>query len=296
MRYRRWRDHGAGWLGAVVKVIDTHAHFWDVEKLSYPWIEKGSFFDKRFSLADYQRAAGVMPIDKMVFIECDAHPALGLKEAEWVEALSRVDGRIQGIVARVQLTNNSDVASDLDLLASMPLVKGIRHNIQRNPPGFALQSSFVEGIKEGHRRGFHFELCLTHDQLGETIELVERCKDVSFVLDHCGKPGIRDGSREPWRTQIRELARLPNVICKISGLLTEADWNSWTVDEVLWYAQESADAFGRSRIMFGSDWPVNEAAGGYGRWRDLTDALTSGWGADEKREFYYSNAERFYRL
>jgi L-fuconolactonase len=279
-----------------MRAIDAHAHFWDIEKLKYPWIEEGSFFDRTFSLADYQRAARVMPIEKMVFVECDAHPACSLTEVEWVEDLSTVDDRIQGIVARVQLTNNPDVIADLDVLASRPLVKGIRHNIQGNPPGFALQDSFVTGINEAHRRGFHFELCLTHDQLAETIKLVRRCSEASFVLDHCGKPGIRVASKEPWRTQMRELAQLQNVVCKISGLLTEADWKKWTVGEVLWYAQESADAFGRARIMFGSDWPVNEAAGGFSRWFDVTRALTAKWSAEENDEFFFGNANRFYRL
>ncbi len=279
-----------------MRAIDSHAHFWDVDKLKYPWIEAGSFFDRTFSLADYQRAAGAMPIKKMVFVECDAHPACSLAEVGWVEDLSTFDDRIQGIVARVQLTDNPDVIADLDVLASRPMVKGIRHNIQGNPPGFALQESFVAGIKEAHRRRFHFELCLTHDQLAETVELVRRCSEVSFVLDHCGKPGIRSAGKEPWRTQMRELAQSENVVCKISGLLTEADWEKWTIGEVLWYAQESADAFGRARIMFGSDWPVNEAAGGFGRWFDVTRALTEKWSAEEKDEFFFANANRFYRL
>lgn len=278
------------------RVIDAHAHFWDIDKIKYPWIEKGSFFDRTFSLADYQRAAGAIPIEKIVFVECDAHPACGLRELGWVEDLSMVDERIRGIVARLQLTNNPEFISQLDALASRPLVKGIRHNIQGNAPGFALQADFVTGISAAHRRGFHFELCVTHDQLAEVTELVKRCSEVSFVLDHCGKPGIRSASREPWKTQMRELARLPNVICKISGLLTEADWQRWTVDEVLWFAQESADAFGRSRVMFGSDWPVNEAAGGFIRWFDLTKALTEKWSAEEKDEFFFGNANRFYRL
>ncbi len=279
-----------------MRAVDAHAHFWDIDQMKYPWIEAGSLFDRTFSLADYQRAAGVMPIEKMVFVECDAHPSCGLTEVKWVEALSAIDDRIRGIVARVQLTDNPNVNADLDVLASRPLVKGIRHNIQGNPPGFSLQESFVAGINAAHRRGLHFELCVTHDQLQDTIELVRRCSEVRFVLDHCGKPGIRGASKEPWKTHMRELAQSQNVFCKISGLLTEADWQNWTVNEVLWYAQESADAFGRSRIMFGSDWPVNEVAGGFDRWFGVTRALTEKWSAAEKDEFFFGNADLFYWL
>lgn len=279
-----------------MRAIDAHAHFWDLERLNYPWIAKGSVFDRTFSLSDYQRAASVMPVEKIVFVECDARRADGLREVEWVEDLARAELRIQGVVARVQLTENPLVASELDVLTSKPLVKGIRHNIQGNPPGFAIRDSFVQGIREAHRRGFHFELCLTHEQLPDTIQLVNRCQEVPFVLDHCGKPGIRGGLRDPWRSEIRELSKYDNVVCKISGLLTEADWDDRAIDNVLWYAQVSAEAFGRRRIMFGSDWPVNEAAGGYGRWFSVTEALTETWSDSERDEFYYLNAERFYRL
>ena len=113
-------------------------------------------------------------------------------------------------------------------MASRPLVRGVRHNIQGNESNFALQQPFVNGVKEVGRRGLHFELCLTHDQLAETIDLVKLCPDTSFVLDHCAKPGIRDGGKEPWLTDMKNLAALPNVVCKISGLLTEADWEHWT--------------------------------------------------------------------
>jgi len=278
------------------RLVDSHAHFWDVARFNYPWIEPGSVFDRTFSLADYQQASHAVPIEKMVFVECDAHPSLGRAEAQWVEQLATLDPRICGLVARVQLTDNDALQADLQAVAERPLVKGIRHNIQHNPPGFALRDEFVHGIKLAHRHGLHFELCLTHDQLSEVIQLVQRCPEVSFVLDHCAKPAIRAGLKAPWEAEIRALARLPNVVCKISGLLTEADWSHWTLEEILWYAQTAADAFGGKRILFGSDWPVNEAAGGYARWYSVTESLSRRWSAAEKDDFYFSNAERVYRL
>lgn len=279
-----------------MRVVDTHAHFWDVDNLRYPWIEKGSVFDRSFSLQDYQRASAEVPISRMIFVECDAHPSCSLREAQWVGRLSGLDDRIQGIVARVPLSGNSDVLANLDAMAAMPLVKGIRDNIQNNPPGFATQSSFVRGVKEVHKRGLHFELCLKHHQLVETIELVKRCPEVNFVLDHSAKPDIRAGNREPWLAQIHELAGLPNVVCKISGLVTEADWERWKPEEVLWYAQSSAEAFGPLRILFGSDWPVNEAAGGFTRWFKLAEALAAPWSRLNQERFFWQNAERVYRL
>lgn len=279
-----------------MKVVDTHAHFWDVENLSYPWIERDSVFDRTYSLDDYQRASSLAPIQQMVFVEADAHSSCSLREALWAQSLASFDSRIQGIVARVSLTESASVLADLDAAAAIPLVKGIRDNIQNNPPGFATQSAFVRGVKEVHQRGLHFELCLKHQQLPETIELVRRCPEVQFVLDHCAKPNIRLGEREPWLSQIREMATFSNVMCKISGLVTEADWEQWKPDQVLWYARSAAEAFGPERVMFGSDWPVNEAAGGYMKWFNLAESLAEPWNSIEREYFFHRNARRVYRL
>jgi L-fuconolactonase len=278
-----------------MKVIDTHAHFWDVDRIDYPWIPEGSPFDRSFHLEDYQRASAGLPIAQMVFVECDAAPGCSVAEAEWVASLAERDPRIQGIVARVALTGD-DAMATLDRIAAMPLVRGIRDNIQGHEPGFALQDRFVAGVREVHRRGLHFELCLKHHQLEETIELVRRCPDGQFVLDHCAKPDIQLGLRQPWRTQIREMAALPNVVCKISGLVTEADWEKWQPDDVLWYARTAAEAFGPERILFGSDWPVNEVAGGYARWFELAQALAAPWAQSDRDRFFRQNAARIYRL
>jgi L-fuconolactonase len=279
-----------------MSAIDTHAHFWDVDAFRYPWIDKGSVFDRTYSLEDYQRASAEIPISRIVFVECDAHPECSLSEVKWIERLAATDRRIQGIVAHAQLTSNNHLGAELDILASMPIVKGVRHNIQNNPAGFSVQTAFVHGVKEAHLRGFHFELCLKHQQLGEAIELVKQCPEVRFVLDHCAKPDIRAGGREPWLSQLHEIATMPNVVCKISGLVTEANWETWKPDEVLWYAQMAGEAFGPSRIMFGSDWPVNEVAGGLLKWFRLAEALAAPWSTLNRHKFFYENAEAFYRL
>jgi len=278
-----------------MQVIDTHAHFWDVELIDYPWIEPGSPFDRNFHLEDYQRASAEVPIERMVFVECDAHPHCSVRESEWVAGLAARDPRIQAIVARVPLLE-ADAAARLEAVAEMPLIRGVRDNIQGHAPGFALQDDFVAGVRAVHEHGLHFELCLKHHQMAEAIALVRRCPEGRFVLDHCGKPGIADGLREPWAAQIGEMAALPNVVCKISGLVTEADWANWRAGDVLWYAQNAAEAFGPERILFGSDWPVNEVAGGYLRWFRLAEQLAAGWSDGDRDRFFCGNAERVYRL
>jgi L-fuconolactonase len=279
-----------------MNVVDTHAHFWDPGPLRYRWIEKGSVFDRPYHPEDYWRAAAQLPVDRLIFVECDAHAESSVREARWVAQLARADARILGIVARVDLTASTNLARDVAEVAALPLVKGVRDNIQNNPAGFALQDSFIRGVQEVHERGLHFELCLKHHQLAETIELVKRCPKGRFVLDHCAKPDIQAGLREPWLTQMRAMAELPNVDCKISGLVTEADWERWRPEDVLWYAQQAAEVFGPSRILFGSDWPVNEVAGGFGRWFRLAEELAAAWSLENRRRFFCKNAERVYRL
>lgn len=276
-------------------VVDTHAHFWDVAKLGYPWIEPGSPFDRTFSLEDYQAAAAAVPIERMVFVECDAHPRCSVAEAAWVAGLAQRDPRIQAIVVRVPLTE-PDAMARIEAAAAMPLVRGVRDNIQGRESGFALRDDVAAGVREIARRGLHFELCLKADQLDETIELVRRCPEVNFVLDHCGKPDIARGKREPWAMQIAEMASLGNVACKISGLVTEASWADWQPEDVLWYARTAAAAFGPERILFGSDWPVNTVAGGYERWFGVAEELAADWAEEDRDRFFRRNALRIYRL
>jgi predicted TIM-barrel fold metal-dependent hydrolase len=283
--------------GNIVRVLDSHVHFWNADRLRYPWIERGSAFDRGFVLPDYLRtcAQAQVGVAGLIFVEADADSSCSLHEARWAQELA-ADPRIRGMVARVALTESRAVAADLDALAAMPLVRGIRDNIQGHSPGFALQRSFVQGVREVGRRGMHFELCLQHPQLAETIELARRCPDVPLVLDHCAKPGIRGGEREPWLTQIRQLAALPNIVCKVSGLMSEAAPDRWQPEEILWYARQAADAFGPDRILFGSDWPVCEAAGGFEKWFRVAQTLAAPWSAGDRESFFWRNAERVYRL
>jgi len=276
-------------------IIDTHVHFWDPARLAYPWMEPVSLFDRSFLPDDYGRVSEGVPIGRLIFVECDAEPRLAVAEAEWIESLVVDEPRISAIVARGPF-GLSEWEEALERLAAMPLVRGIRDNIQGHPEGFALRDNFVRGVRAVHEQGLHFELCLTHDQLGEAIELVRRCAEGAFVLDHCAKPAIKAGLREPWRSHMETMASLPNVTCKISGLLTEADWDEWKADEILWYARTAAELFGIDRILFGSDWPVNELAGGFRKWFDVAETLVSGWAQADRDKFFRLNAERVYRL
>lgn len=275
-----------------VQVIDSHVHFWDPRVLEYPWLAGLPTLERPFLPADYRAAWGDAPVERVVFVEANPRPDQALAEVVFAESAPEV----VGIVAFVELTAPDAVGHRLDELAVRPRVKGIRHNIQGNEPGFCVRPEFVEGVREAGRRGLTFDLCATHDQLAEVVELCELCPDTRLVLDHCGKPSIRTGQREPWTTAVAELAAMEHVWCKMSGLLTEADVGRWTEADLLPYAEHVVECFGAARLMYGSDWPVLTLAGDYPAWYQFTRRLTRNWSAQETGAFYHDNAVRFYRL
>lgn len=278
------------------QIIDTHVHFWNPEHLRYPWLEANEKLNRPFLPPDYTAAIGEINVEKIVFVQADAAPDDGLDEAEWVASLAEADKRIQGIVAFAPLEKGDGAEAYLQELASHEIVKGVRRLIQSEPLGFATQPDFVRGVQLLSQYGLSFDICIYHPQLGDTIELVRQCPDVAFVLDHVGKPGIKDGLLDPWREQITALAGFENVMCKISGMVTEADHRSWSPDDLKPYIEHVIASFGIERVMYGSDWPVMTLASSYTRWIEVLNWATQGFSEQERSRLFYDNALVFYRL
>ena len=286
--------------GAPVRIVDSHVHFWDPEVLHYPWLTGVPPLHRAFLPRDYAAATGQIPIGRMVFVEANCRADEAGREVEFVERLVRAEPRLAGIVAFVDLaqgigTRGSGLGKTLDALSRSPRVKGMRQNIQGQPAGFCRQPAFVEGVREVGRRGLVFDLCATHDQLGEVVDLVRDCPDTRFVLDHCGKPAIRDRGFEMWSADVTRLAAYENVCCKLSGLLTEAG-ATWCLEDLVPYAARVVECFGSERVLYGSDWPVLTLAGDYGSWYGFTQRFTQGWSVAERSGFYADNAARVYDL
>ncbi|MEO6528627.1 MAG: amidohydrolase family protein [Gemmatimonadaceae bacterium] len=278
-----------------MNVVDTHVHFWDRSLLRYPWLDDEPALQRRFLPADFEpfRTGAV---DAVVFVQADCAPVSSAEEVAWVETLARDDARIIGIVAYVDMLAEPGRAAALDVVAESSRCVGVRHNIQRHAPGFAVDPAFVRGVQQVGARGLPFDLCITGDQLDETIELVDRCPDTRFVLDHCGKPAIRDDAYAPWAEGIERLASFARVSCKLSGLLTEARADQRHADALRPYAEHVVRCFGHERMMYGSDWPVATLGGSAELWLSIVDELTSGWSAAARQSFYADNALRFYGL
>lgn len=284
---------------ASLPLIDTHVHLWDLERQRYPWVAEHPVLNRTYGIDEFDAARGDVTIDKFVFVECTVSfdDAVARDEVRWVHALAAQEPRLQGLVAHASLEKGRAIRPHLAWLADRPLVRGVRRLIQDEPdPDFCLGSSFVEGVRLLAAFDFTFDVCVVHDQLPQVVALIRQCPDVQFVLDHLGKPAVREGAMDPWRAHIRALAEYPNVVCKLSGALTEADVDRWTPENVRPYLEHVIEAFGFDRVMFGGDWPVLKRAGTYPEWVQLVRDTVAGCTRDEQRRLFRTTAERVYRL
>ncbi len=278
-------------------IVDSHLHLWDLGRLRYPWLASVPVLNCNHRIEDYRRACGPVQVAKMVFVQCECDPAQSLAEADWVTEVARVDPRIRGIVAQAPLEKGDAVAAEVARLAANPLVKGIRRLIQSEADDtFCLRPDFVRGVQVLPRHGLSFDLCIFHWQLASAIKLVRQCPAVRFMCDHIGKPDIKTGRLDPWRAELRELAALPNVWCKLSGLVMEANVAQWTPADLRPYLDHVLECFGVERVMFGGDWPVSTQACDFPRWVETLDDVLRGCSADELHQVYVRNAEAFYRV
>ena len=276
-------------------LTDAHVHFWDPAAGRYKWLDGVPALAGRRGPAEFARACGPVAVERLVFVQCGAADALA--EVAWVEGLAAAEPRLAAIVAHAPVEAGAAVEPWLEQLASRPRVRGVRRLLQDEPDdAFCLRPDFVEGVRRLERHGLSFDLCLYARQLGAVVELVRRCPGVRFILDHGAKPGIRAGRLDPWREEIRALAALPNVDCKLSGLATEADPRAWTTADLRPYVDHLLATFGPGRLLFGGDWPVSTLATDYPRWVATVEALLAGISADDQRRIWSTNAARVYRL
>ena len=278
-------------------IIDSHVHLYDVERLSYGWLQGVPKINKTHKLAEFDAARGPVQVDGIVFAEVAVDAGLHIKEAAFVQEMADADPRLQGMVAHAPVENGAAVAEDLAALARFATLRGIRRLIQTEAdPGYCLEPGFVEGVREVGRHGLPFDICIRHFAMAYALELVRRCPDVQFVLDHIGKPDIKHGLREPWWSQMRELAALPNVVVKVSGVVTEANHAAWTPEQVKPYVAHVIDTFGFNRVMYGSDWTVSELTHRYPQWVEILDSVVAGSSRDELMQLYRGTASRVYRV
>jgi L-fuconolactonase len=281
---------------AITPVVDSHVHFWDPERISYPWLTEVPAIAQAHTPDQLAAEAGSETPPELVFVQAGCADDRFLDEVKWVERLSGENPRIRGIVAFAPMDRGRETVAAIELLRQRPLVRGIRQLIQAEPdPEFCARPAFVEGIQRLAELGLSFDLCVRQWQLEPVTALVRRCSGTQFILDHAGKPLVRSEPPEPWRRSIRELSSLPNVCVKLSGLVTEAG-SGWTVELLRPYAEHVFECFGAERVLFGSDWPVVKLAGDYRSWLSTARALCRGLSSAETAAVFSGNARRVYRL
>jgi predicted TIM-barrel fold metal-dependent hydrolase len=229
-----------------------------------------------------------------------------LEETLHVLSLARSDDNpIAGVVAAAR-PEYDDFREYVERIAGKRLLKGVRRILHTGPDHISATTTFVENVKSLEDYGLTFDICVLARQLPQAINLVKRCPNVDFILDHCGNPNLRSdaGEREfeEWRERLREIAGLPNVVCKISGIVVNTDLRgsdgqpAWTAETLRPAVEHVIACFGWDRVMFGSDWPVCVLASSYKQWVEALSFLTQDAGAENRRKLFYENAARVYRL
>jgi L-fuconolactonase len=286
-------------------LVDTHLHLWDPARLDYGWIKGNPLFDRPYHVEDYARDLGSVDVEAMVFLECfadfDAERGQYLEEVAFVEDEARRDPRLKAIVPMAPLERGARVEPILAEMAERhPMVKGIRRIVEfdADPRALTLSPDFIAGVNLLDQFGMHFEININYTQMDIVREFVRHIPDVPLILDHCGKPGIRAGAIEPYRADIAELARHPNLWIKLSDLPVEADHQNWTEADLRPFIVATIETFGPDRVIYAGDYPVCLQATTLPRWVEVLDRAFADLGLSEAdtRKIYRDNANAFYRL
>lgn len=272
--------------------IDAHQHFWRYDAAQYPWIPAGSPLHRDWLPADLALLQTPLGFDGSIAVQARQ----GIEESDWLLGLADADPRIKAVVGWVDL-RSPHVAGDLQRLARHPRFAGVRHVVQDEPDdAFMLRPDFQRGISLLRELALTYDILIYPRQLPAALQLVAQFPEQPFVLDHIAKPAIKDGAISPWREQIRELARYENVLCKVSGIVTEADHKTWEPTDFSPYLDVVFEAFDPSRLMWGSDWPVCLLAADYAQSLAVVDNYTRALSTAEKAAVFGENCARFYGI
>lgn len=273
--------------------IDAHQHFWRFDPIRDGWITEEMLAIRRdFLPADLLPVLQHHGIDGTVLVQASQ---LEL-ENDFMLTHASEHSFIKGIVGWVDLCADN-AAERLAHYRSNPKMKGFRHVLQGEADrAFMLRPAFLRGIGHLQKHGFTYDILIYADQLPYVLEMVKQFPSQPFVIDHLAKPNIRAQQKDNWKFYMKALGACSNVHCKVSGMVTEADWYGWKESDFHPYLDAVVDAFGADRLMFGSDWPVCLIAADYARMLEITDNYFSRFNASDRSKFYGENACRFYGL
>ncbi|WP_405295699.1 amidohydrolase family protein [Algibacter sp. Ld11] len=274
-------------------IIDSHQHFWYYNSEKHSWIDDSmSVIRRDFMPSDLQKVYQENNIDGCVAVQADQT----LIETEFLLDLAVKNSFIKGIVGWVDLRSD-DIGAVLEEYGGYKEIKGFRHVVQGEAdPNFLLRPQFLKGISGLEKHGFTYDILIFPHQLAAALEFVKAFPNQKFVIDHIAKPYIKDGFFDGWEVLIKEISKYENVYCKLSGMITEADFKTWTPTQIEPYMNVILNAFGCKRILFGSDWPVCLVAGNYKQVKQLVTNFIADLSKDEQADIMGNNAIKFYNL
>jgi L-fuconolactonase len=274
-------------------IIDTHHHFWKYNPVEFNWISDDmSAIRRDFLPADLQQTITETQVSGVVSVQARQC----LEETGWLLKMASENSFIKGIVGWVPLAAGN-IQTVLDQYSTFDLLKGVRHVVQaETDPDFILGKDFNHGVSLLPKYKLVYDILIYEHQLPNTIGFVDRHPNQVFVINHIAKPRIKENKHDPWQKHIRELSKRENVHCKISGMVTEADFTAWTVEQLQPYFNVVLESFGPQRLMFGSDWPVCLVATTYKNWVEMVKSQISALSKTEQQLILYQNATKVYRL
>lgn len=279
-----------------MKIIDTHQHLWDFERFTFSWCGNVPRLNRSFLMDDYLAATRGVGLVKSVHVEADVDEPFMLAETQYILQLAeKNDNPLAGVVAAAR-PEKSGFREYIAQLANHAKLKGVRRVLHTEPDELINHPTLIENVRTLADDDLSFDLCVLARQLPLAIKLVESCPRTSFVLDHCGNPQIKDGALDAWRAWVRRMAGLPNVVCKISGIVTNADHNNWTAEDLRPCVEHVIASFGWDRVLFGSDWPVCTLAASFRQWLDALLELTRDAAPAHRQQLFHDNAVKTYRL
>jgi len=286
-------------------IVDTHEHLWNLKDLKLPWVasltgKPNEVLGRDYLITDYAEATKGLKITKSVYMEVDVAETDQVKEAEFVTKLC-TEGKTPMIAAVIAGRPASDSFKDyLDRFKGNKYIKGLRQVLHRPdlPPKLCLEEKFVKGVQTLGERGLRFDLCFRNDQLEYGAELVDRCPQTRFVLDHCGNPHNGSNDLEGWKKGLTKIASAKNrnVMCKVSGLYANVTAVEWPAAKLGPIVRNVIDAFGWDRVMFASDWPVVNLGASYKVWVETLKEIVQADSEANQKKLFYDNAVKFYGL
>ena len=277
-------------------IVDAHHHFWDPAGADYPWLtDELATIRRAFGPADLEPLVRAAGIEATILVQTRSSAE---ETAEFLAIAARTTF-VRGVIGWVDLTDpgvGDAIAALRDGPGGNRLV-GIRHQAHDEPdPAWLVRDDVVRGIEAAGRAGLVYDLLVRPRELPAALALARRLPDVRFVIDHVAKPPIATGAPEPWASLIEPFGGLPNVACKLSGMVTEADWATWTPADLQPYVDRVVDVFGPDRLLFGSDWPVCLLAATYDEVLAAARHAVEGLGEGERDAIFGGNASAIYRL